>query len=201
MIRVGPALLSLLIAALITAVELITSKYPHTLSLLKKCRVLYIYALIYGLISFAVMLVFDQLVLANKIQLEGVGSNPWLQGVAIGLSTKALLHIRFFSVTAGAQSFPLGTETIVQLFEPWLLDQIMLYEFNAVRDLIQPRAAKYPDLSGVKARIIADLPPTFSGPEKTAFASDVNDKTSVVGAMEMYLGRFGRTSLDRVFPP
>ena len=201
MFRVLPALLSFLIAATITAIELVTSKYPHTFPLLKRCRVLYFYALIYGLISFGVMVCFDQLVLANKIKLEGVGSNPWLQATAIGMSTKALLHIRFFSVTAGAQSFPLGTETIVQLFEPWLLDQIMLAEFNAVRALIQPRATKYSNLVDVKARITGNLPSTFSGQERTAFEVDVNKQTLIVGAMEMYLGRFGKTSFDRVFPP
>lgn len=200
MIRVVPALLSLLIASLVTAIELITSKYPQTLSLLKKCSYLYIYALIYGLISFGVMLGLDQLLLAKKLQLEGVGSNPWLQAVAIGMSAKALLHIRFYSVTAAGQSFPLGTETIVQLFEPWLLRKIELYEWNAVRDLITPRAERYANLDEAKAKIIRNLPSTFAGQERTAFETDVNRKTSVDDAMEMYLGRFGRRSFDRVFP-
>ena len=199
MIRFGPALLALAIASLVTAIELITSKYPHTAPLIKKCRYLYAYMLIYGLLSFGATLGFDQLFQSGKIRIEGIGSDRWWQAIALGVSTKALLHIRLFSVTAGAQSFPIGTETIVQLFEPWLLDQITLYEFNAVRDYLKPRAARHTDLVQVKADILTNLPPTFSGPERTAFEADINKQTSVVGAMEMYLERFGTRSFDRVF--
>jgi hypothetical protein len=200
MVRFGPAMLALAIASLITTIELITSKYPHTAPLIGKCRYLYAYVLIYGLISFGVTLGFDQLVQSGRIKLEGVGADPWWQAVALGFSTKALLHIRIFSVTAGAQSFPIGTETIVQLFEPWLLDQVMLYEFNAVKKFIAPRAAAHLNLAQVKRDILENLPPAFSGPERTAFQADINNQTSVVDAMEMYLSRFGKASFDRVFP-
>ena len=114
MIHLGPPILAFIIADCISVLELITSKYPRTFFLLKKCPALYIYAVIYGVIGFAVMLGLNYLVSQKAVTLEGLGlSNPWWQAVAIGLSVKAFLHLRIFSVGVGAQTFPIGTETIV----------------------------------------------------------------------------------------
>src|ERR1700736_1601035 len=115
MIQLGPPVLAFVIASFIAALELITSKYPRTFFLLKRCPALYVYALIYGLIGLGVMLGLNYLVSQKAVTLEGFGlSNPWWQAVAIGLSVKAFLHLRIFSVGVGGQSFPIGTETIVQ---------------------------------------------------------------------------------------
>jgi hypothetical protein len=132
-----PPLLSFIIGALVAHIELITSKYPRTFFLLKKSFALYAYTLIYGILSFFVMLTLESLTRAQIISLEGIGiSNQWIQALIVGVSTKALLHIRFFKVSFGSQSFPVGVETFVFLFEPWLLRTIDLDEFNAVRDFI-----------------------------------------------------------------
>lgn len=202
MVYFGPPLLAFGVATLIASLELITSKYPRTFFLLKKSCALYVYALIYGVIGCGVMLVLDLFIKAGSIKLEGFGlSNPWVQSVAVGLSIKAFLHIRLFSVGVGSQSFPVGIETIVQLFEPWLLRTIELDHFNAGRNFIGSRANKYSDLDDVKRRIKDNLPRTFSEQERTAFQADVDRATTVVETMELYLGFLGRKSFDRVFPP
>lgn len=173
--------LAFIIASLISMLELITSKYPRTFFLLKKSWALYTYALIYGVISFVVMLVLNSLIIAGIVKLEGVGiSNLWTQSIAVGLATKAFLHIRFFNVSSGSQSFPVGTETIVQLFEPWLLRTIELDNFNAVRNFINSRANKYNDLNDVKTKSRNNLPRTFSEQDRTAFQADIDKEQALI---------------------
>ena len=92
-------LLAFGIAALVTALELITSKYPRTVFLLKASRSLYVYAAIYGVIGLAVRWGLDPLTQSGTIKLEGLGlSNPWVQSLALGVTIKAFLHIPDFSV-------------------------------------------------------------------------------------------------------
>ena len=119
--RVGPPLLASTVATLLACIELITSRYPRTFFLLRKSWALYAYALIYGAIGFGVTLGLASLIRTGTIKLEGLGlSGPWVQSLAVGLTIKAFLHIRLFSVGVGSQSFPVGVETIVKLFEHWL---------------------------------------------------------------------------------
>lgn len=178
-----------------------TSKYPRTIFLVKKCRYLYVYVAIYGLMSFGALLGLNALVEAKKITLEGVGlQSIWVKSIIVGLSTKAFLHISLFSLSVGGKAFPLGTETIVQIFEPWLLEEIFLFEFNAVSDFIAHHATRYTDLATVKTTIKGNLPANFTGPERIGFEADVDAKTSVTAAMEVYLRRFGKRNFTRVFP-
>jgi hypothetical protein len=197
----APSMLALFVASLVTGLELLTSKYPRTVFSLTKCRPLYAYLLIYGLISLAFMLGLDALIAGKKVTLEGVGlQSRWVRAVVVGLSTKAFLHINLFSIAVGPKTFPLGTETIVQLFEPWLLEEIYLYEFAAVSDFVDQIAARHTDLAIVKSRIKGNLPQTFVGAERAGFELSVDTQTSVKSALELYLRRFGKTNLTRVFP-
>lgn len=200
-LNIGPAFLAFTIAALIAWLELITSKYPRTFDHLWTCWLLYLYALVYGVISFGAMLGLVQLVNGGAIKLEGVFlSSVWIQAIAIGLSTKALLHIRLFNISVGTTSFPLGTESILHLFEPLVLEKIELYEFNAIRSLIEVRARSYSVLKSVKDQIKFNIPQSLTGIERKSFEIDVDAKKTVIEAMELYLRRFGRRSFDRVFP-
>lgn len=186
------------------ALELITSKYPRTFSLLRRSWAFYVYALIYGVIALCVMLGLGALVKSETVKLEGLGlSSPWVQAVVVGVTFKAFLHIRLFSVSIGAESFPVGVETLVQLFEPWLLRTIELDHFNALRNYIAPRAQKYTDLALVKNQIAQNLPPSMSteGAEGKAFLADIQQAGSVTEAMRLYMMPVGRRLFDSVFPP
>jgi len=199
--NIFPPFLSFVVGSLIALIELITSKYPRTYFLLKKSSALYAYTLIYGILSFVVMLILKSLIKAEIISLEGLGiSNQWIQALVVGVSTKALLHIRLFKISFGSQSFPVGIETFVFLFEPWLLRTIDLDEFNAVREFIAFAKSRYTDLDDVKDKIEDNIPPTLSSAEKAAFLTDLNEKDSVLEAMELYLQSFGKRSFERVFP-
>ncbi|MBC8123312.1 MAG: hypothetical protein H7Y22_15930 [Gemmatimonadaceae bacterium] len=201
MASIGPALLCGLLAALIAGLELVTSKYSRTFPLLNRSLALYIYVLIYVGIGFATMFSLDTLVQAGALKLEGFGlTNPWVQALVLGLSIKAVLHIRLFNVSVGSESFPVGIATIMQLFEPWLLEQISLDEFNAVRTFLAPALSSYQDLDEVKKKIKGNLPRSFSGSQRIAFEVDIRNSTTVDEAMELYLGRFGVVSLNRIFP-
>jgi hypothetical protein len=201
--QLGPALLSLVLASSLAALELVTSKYPRTFSLLRRCWAFYVYATIYGVIAFCVTLGLGALVKSGTIKLEGLGlSSPWVQAVAVGVTFKAFLHIRLFSVSVGAESFPVGVETLVQLFEPWLQRTIELDHFNALRNYIAPRVQKYPDLELVKKQIAQNLPPSMSADsaEGKAFLADVQRAVSVNEVLRLYMSSVGRGLFDSVFP-
>ncbi len=108
----GPPALAFVIATFLALLELVTSKYPQTFFLLRKSPAIYGYALIYGVMAFGVTLGIGALIKAGSIKLQGIGlANVWVQVAAIGISFKALLHIRLFSVGLGSESFPVGIET------------------------------------------------------------------------------------------
>src|SRR5260370_41835645 len=89
-------------------------------------------------------------------------SSPGVRAAAIGMSFKALLHIGLFRVTTAAGAFPIGVETLVQLFEPPLTRRIVLDHLNALQGFIGPRALKYANIDEVKKNIsdnVPELPP------------------------------------------
>jgi len=197
----GPAVVAFVISTAISWLELITAKYPRTYFLLLRNRALWLYGLIYGAIAFGILLGLDALINAEAIRLEGLGfSSPWVRAIAVGVTIKALLHINLFNVRVGSQPVPIGIETIVQLFEPELLRTILLDEFNAVRQYIQPFATQYPDLNVVKERIKINIPPTLPLQERAAFENEVDKANTVIDAMERFLRFLGRGTFERVFP-
>jgi hypothetical protein len=196
----GPPI-ALTVASLATILELVTSKFPRTGFLLRRSLKLYLYALIYGVLAATVMACLSHLVAKGTISLEGSGlSQTWIQALAIGLSTKALLHIRIFNVAVGGRDFPIGVETLVQLFEPWLLREIELDHFNRKRLFLAPLVTAYTDLSSVRKRIRGDVPTSLPAPERSAFLHDVETAESVESVFELYLDFLGRDSLRRLFP-
>lgn len=194
----GPPLLAFAVTALFTWLELVTSKYPRTFFLLKRCWALWAYVLIYAGLGFVVVIAFDHF----RVTLEGPGvSDPWVRAALVGISIRAFFHIRLFSVGAGPQAFPVGIETIVQMFEPQLLRAIEVYQFEASKDFIGTRATKYTDLAAVKTTIRDNLPGTLPQAERAAFLADVERAHSVGEAMDLYLSFLGKRSFDRRFPP
>lgn len=220
------AFLAFLIASSIAWVELVTSKYPRTIELFwKPCKSLWIYAAVYGLISFGFTMAYGPLHKAGILQFQapteatgaaqapatGAAASPveasLLIAIMIGLSAKALLHIRFFSIptTGTQQTFPVGTETIVQLFEPWLLRTIAIDEFNAVSRYLTKRAGDYSDLAleVVQAKVKDNLPAPGSLPdaERAALVLDIDKASNVRAALEIYLRAFGVATVNQLFPP
>jgi len=198
----APLLLAGIIGFVITLVELSTSTYPRTCNLLlKESLKPYIYSLIYGAISSMVML---YVMYTSNIEIIKFGevevSNIWIYSMLVGLTTKALLHVRICSVPFGSVSIPIGTEMIVQLFEPWLLKEIELDEFNATRKHVDKSKNDSTNLNDVKQKITDNLPTSISKIDKIAFLLDLDEQQTVSESMDIYLRNFGRKNFDRVFP-
>jgi hypothetical protein len=228
--------IAFLIAGGMAWVELVTSKYPRTIELLwKRSRALWVYAFIYGLISFGFTLAYVPLTQTGilHLQVPSAGTAPapgalqqsqggkaagspgdktrskngsvdpsFLIAVLIGLSAKALLHITFISIPGpgSKQPFPVGTETLVQVFEPWLLQKIGLDADEAVRAYLKTKVLAYPNLDEVKKTVIENIPSSLPGPEKTALEHDVGKATTVSKVLELYLTAVGVSIVEQSFP-
>lgn len=193
--------LAAVVAALITALELVTSKYPRTFRFIRGCWALWVYALIYGLLAGGAWLAIGPLESSGEFHVSGaLSKSPWLAAIGIGLSTKALLHINLFTVSSGGQSFPIGTESIVQVFEPWLLRTLLVHEYNAVLEFVRPFEGKYPILTDAKQRAIAHKPATLPNAESQAFEVDIDRCRSVHDVLDLYLRTFGARSFQNAFP-
>lgn len=201
--RWTPPLLAFFVAYLFTILELITSNYPRTSSFIIKKPALHIYGIIYGFFALAIAFVLDTLIKSGSVKIEGLGlSNPWWKAILIGIGTKGFLKIKLFTVNVGSNPFPVGIDSIVQIFEPWLLNTIKLNEYNEVRKFLERKAGQYRNLSidEIKAKINNNIPGTLQENEKKAFKFDLDEKQEAVDAMELYLSTFGRETLERVFP-
>ncbi len=194
-------LLAAAVASGLVGLELITGKYPRTWFLLGRCWPLWIYCAIYGVLAAGVFLGLDTLMASGKIQLEGGRPvSDWATALVVGVSVKSFLHINLFNVTINAQPFPVGLETFVQLFEPHLLREILLYEFNGVRDFVSTRAEKYPDVEAVRKIIRENIPSSLPGPETGAFRDDLAKAQSSIEALEKGLRFLGKSTFLRIFP-
>jgi hypothetical protein len=192
-----------------TALELIVTKYPHTYFVLtiRKSPFFYVYTSLYGLIA-------SLLMMTNFLHLEKYGlTNPWIQALVIGFTVKSLLHIRIFSIpksAGGKEVVPIGLETIVHLFEPWLLRTIDIDEFNGVRAFLADWLHRYPDAASVGQVIENNLPERLLTDSECAFLirdlkraisdSSPDDEKKVQDALEIYLRYLGKKSLHQTFP-
>lgn len=203
MLSLGPPLLALLIAGGITATELVTSEYSSTFFTIYRCPSLYLYSLIYGAFAFIIVVLGTQ---SSHIEVIGV-SNSWIQAVIIGLSIKAVFHIRLFSVARGqgTDPLPIGLETFVQIFEPQLKHKIEQEETHGIHRFLDPRVQKYSDPHDVKMRIMGNLSRHMTREARIAFKQDLDDllndpDENIFGAMQLYLAFMGKKNLERIFP-
>jgi hypothetical protein len=188
------------VAALVTAVELLTSQYPRTAQFALKSIWFYVYVIIYGLLA-AVALAILPLV-GDQVTIEGVGaSNPWIKALLTGFSVKAVLHIRIFSVTTGpGQSFPVGLESFVQLFEPWMLRELELDHYATQSAFIRPRAAGFPNVTAAQTQAKGNPPPGLAPPVKAAFEADVDQAANPGQVIAAYLKYSGIKLTKSTFP-
>lgn len=201
--RLIPPLLAFFIAYFFTILELITSKYRRTYSFIFFKPSLHIYGIIYGIFALVIVLVWDSLVKSGSLKISGLGlSNFWWKSILIGISTKGFLKIRLWNVNVGANPFPVGIDSLVQLFEPWLLEEIGLSEFQEVRQFLQSKIDRYQNvpLETLKKKMEDNIPKTLKEQDKKVFKLDLSEAKNPIDAMEIYLSAFGRKTLDLVFP-
>jgi len=196
----GPALVGFAVAVLITGLELVQLKFPKTWVFAVKSWALYVYCLIYGLIAFFVLWGFDSLRSNGVIKVEGLGaSNPWILALYVGISVKALLHIRLYTVGSGT---PIGPETIVHLFEPGLIDSVEQRHFVDrtlyVATIVNRCTAMTQEQ--IKQKLTANIRSTLPAPEKGALELDIQKAKTPDEAITVYLNRFGKHSVEVLFP-
>lgn len=198
-----PSILAFVVGMVFSAYELLNNKYPMTsYFVLKNSRSIYFYSIIYGVLSFLFMLGIDYFGIF-KCVVTPIISNIWVQAIFVGISTKAFLHIKFFD----ADPFPIGFETVTFLFEPRLLRQISLDDYNAVQKYITDAMVGYNDVSQV-LNIIERTLPSNDRQISVAFMQDIRDELAeyldddkkIMVAMELYLREYGESSFKRAFP-
>jgi len=197
---VGQLGLAFAIAALVTAIELITSKYPRTARFAIGSYWFYVYVVVYGLLAAAGLALLP--LLGDQVTTTGIGaSNPWTKAVLVGFSVKAILHIRIFAVSTGpGQPFPVGLESFVQLFEPWLLRTIELDHFWAQSAFIAPRAGRVANVNVARTQAKDNPPPGLSPAETAVFEADIDQAANPTQVIAAYLKYSGIRLTQSTFP-
>jgi hypothetical protein len=138
----------------------------------------------------------------DQVTIEGIGTtNPWIKACLVGFSVKAVLHIRIFTVsTAPGQSFPVGLESFVQLFEPWMLRSLELDHYYAQSAFIAPRAAKFATVADARTQASANVPPGLSPADTAAFNADIGQATTPAQVIAAYLKYAGVKLTQSTFP-
>jgi hypothetical protein len=139
---------------------------------------------------------------SDQVTLQGLGlNNPWFKAALVGFSVKAVLHIRIFAVSTGpGQSFPVGLESFVQLFEPWMLRSVELDHYFAQSAFIAPRAAKFADTADARTRAKTNAPPGLSSAERAVFDADIDQATTTDQVIAAYLKYAGIKLTKNAFP-
>jgi hypothetical protein len=195
----APCLLTFFCGYLINLLEVCTSKYPTTYGfLISKSLQLHIYCIIYGLISLISLLVISLLFHPDPSASDQLIYNPYIQALLIGASAKAIFHINIFCMEMGTTHVPVGLETLCCLFEPHLLRQIDLEEYNSLRAYIETKSSIFSDVNTVKKRIRDNLP-NSDGFNKDVFLVDLKKRKTKEDAMELYFRNFGKKNFNRVF--
>jgi len=192
--------LTFVVATVVTAIELMTSTYPRTAGFVVKSRWFYGYILIYGVLGAAALALLPPV--GSEVTMTGVGvDNPWVKAALVGFSVKAFLHIRVFTVsTAPNQSFPVGLETFVQLFEPWMLTSLDLDHFMEQQAFIRPRATRQVDLKTAQNAALNSFPTGYSAMVATGFKADVSACTTPTEVISTYLKYCGTRLTAATFP-
>jgi hypothetical protein len=186
-----------------TGLDLLTSRYPRQASFLwMRSRSLYVYCLTYGVIAGAATALYPKLADAHILVIKGLGFGiPWVRALYIGLSGKALLHIRLATTNTDApHPLPIGMETLVQPFEPALLRNMDVQADHEIRVYLQSRVEKYTDLHQVKTKIIENIPESLPDVERGAFEMDIRKRKNVYDCLAGCLKFLGKQSFERIFP-
>lgn len=182
MVEVLPVLLAGGLAFVFTLLETCTSRYPTTCKfLLKNSYFIYIYSSLYGALALVFMLLLSWLTSEKYVVFTNSLSNPWLHAALVGLATKAILHINVYTANLGTVSVPVGLETFLYLFEPFLIRKIDLENYNLTCKYIDERIPAG-DVAQIKKTILKNVP-SIPEYEWKAFKID--------GSVETLLPRIG----------
>jgi hypothetical protein len=197
---VGPFLLALLVGSGAAILDLVSSKFSTTMSLvLVRSRAIYLLGLIHGVLAGSVSALHPGVIsfqLANGQALH----SAWIWAVLTGIFTRPFLQTKIFTVSSGRNATRIGLQSIMQLFEPQLIREVILDEFYAVRSFVQKYTKRYADLDVVKSMVAESLPGELPEPERQAFLFELEKAKTVTDALEGFLRFVGISAFQSTFP-
>jgi len=199
----GPPAIAFLVGGSFTGIDLLTSRYARQAFLLwKKSGSLYFYCLTYGVIAAGATALYPALAHEHALVVKGLGFEiPWVRALYIGVSAKALLHIRLATTnTESPRPLPIGVETLVQVFEPRLLRNMDIRADHEIRLYLRARVEKYTNLRKVKVMIMDNIPESLPEAERGAFEMDIRKRRKPYDCMSACLKFLGKESFERIFP-
>lgn len=195
---IGPTALALVLAFGISYWELVTSKYPRTVFLVRRCGYLYAYSGIYGFIAVAVMIAYEAIV-PHTGPHSFIGGNLWIRAIIVRLFTKSFLHFRLFTVPGHPEPTPIGFETITLMFVPYLLREIEL-SHDRQEMLFATHRVGNRTLEEVLIAINNNLPDSMAKRDRQGFVASLKKAKTPVRAARLYLRLVGRGHFEMVFP-
>ena len=189
---------------MVSCLELLTSKYPNTIGfVLRSSASLYLYGICYGLVAAGADFALDNGILNGAIKLaNGQETNsPWWHAILAGVAAKAFMQLNLFTLaTSSTTSMPVEIQTISQIFERPLTRRIVSDEYEKVRAFVDPYAKKYQSIALVKSTIKGNTPSGLKSAENQGFDAEVDNATSALEAMELFLRFVGVKVFKRAFP-
>jgi hypothetical protein len=193
-----PTFLAVVMAFAIAYWELVTSKYPRTVFLARRCPYLYIYSAIYAVVA-AVLMVAYEAIVPHSGPHSFLGGNLWIRAVAAGLFTKSFMHFKLFTVPGHPEPTPIGLETITLMFVPFLLKEIELGHDRPEMHFVKCRVGGC-SLEQVIAAIDDHLPENMLRRDRQGFIASLHKAKNPVRAARLYLRLVGRGHFEMVFP-
>jgi hypothetical protein len=124
----------------------------------------------------------------------------WLRALLLGLTTKALLKVNFYTFSIGTDKRSIGPELLLNYFEPDLLRQIVWDEDQARKRFIRASPAAQLQLNVIQDVIRQNIPKNLSQAERAAFDVELTTARRPEEALQVFLGFAGPTTFSRVFP-
>jgi hypothetical protein len=193
-----PTTLAVVLAFAIAYWELVTSEYPRTVFLVRRCPYLYIYSAIYALVAGGLMVAYEAIVPHNGPH-SFLGGNLWIRAVCVGLFTKSFMHFKLFTVPGHPEPTPIGFETITLMFVPFLLKEIELGHDRREMHFVKRRVGTC-SLEEVIAAIDDHLPENMLRRDRQGFLASLHKAKTPVRAARLYLRLVGRGHFEMVFP-
>ncbi len=193
-----PTILAFLLAGSIAYWELVTSKYPRTVFLTFRCPHIYAYSFVYAAAAVIIMLTYEAIVPHNGSR-SSFSGNPWVRAWAIGLFTKSFLHFKIFTVPGHPEPTPIGLETIMLMFVPYLLREIELGHDRRELQFVKGRVESL-SLEVVSKAIQDHLPVAMAKRDQQGFLASVKKSKDGIRAARLYLRLVGRGHFEMVFP-
>ncbi len=194
-----PSVLAFAIGGIIAFWELVTSKYPRTFFLALRCGHAYFYAMVYAIAALLIMLLYEAIVPHNGPH-SYLGGNLWVRAIGVGLFTKSFLHLRIFTIPGHPEPTPIGLETIMLIFIPYLLREVELGHDRREMAFVKDRVHCL-SFTEVSQAVAGNLPDAMAPRDRQGFIASVKKAKHHVRAARLYLRLVGRGHFEMVFPP